>query len=271
MSGRRLRSHKADDMEEILGRLEKRLDKLDVVIDKLDTLDTKITNMDTRLVSTTVKVEKVTTRVDNLESRTDAYDVWTQQVINAIRNNEISRINNELNSRQYNAVLDNVPQDDIHESRRVSIKKVYQVLSDVLKIPNAEDIMIKDAHRLPSVRGTAPLIFKVASMADKDVIWDYIANVKKFNDLQPNASSKVYVNMTHYPPKLQRDKASLLPQYKHYRDLNMKPKWRYDRQKGELCLKVNGNVIHPPTDNFDFKMKEDTDAVESLVTTSQTS
>ena len=91
-------------------------------------------------------------------------------------------------------------------------------------------------------------------MADKYIIWSNIGNVKKYNDNQLSDNTKVFVNMTHYPPKLQRDKASLMPKFRKYRERRSKPKWSYNRKNGELCLKVGGRFIRPLTDNFGFKM-----------------
>ena len=116
---RRLRSNSKADMDEVLEKLA----KLDVVLKKLDLIDTKITNIDTRLVNMEAKLDYVTGRVTALEERADNSDLLIPQLKDAIRSNEISRINNEYNSRQYNMLLNNVPQDDINENERTLLPK----------------------------------------------------------------------------------------------------------------------------------------------------
>ena len=62
--------------------------------------------------------------------------------------------------------------------------------------------------------------------------------------------------MYNLPPKLQRDKKSLLPKYKKLKERRLKPKWYYEKKAGELCIKAGSKTVKPPTDNFDFPLEE---------------
>ena len=245
---RRTRSQTQTDMEQVL-------EKLNTIMDKLNLIEQKVTNVDTRLVTMEQKVDGLTERVNKLEDEAKTIDSLEAKYKHGIRNNEISRIRNEENSRKYNVIIDNVTQDDMFETREDSVKKVRDVLTNVLQINDAGQIGIADAHRLPTSKGRSPLIFKLRSMTDKDLIWKNIMHVKTFNNKQANNNNKVYVNMHHYPAKLQRDKASLLEIFKKYRDRRVKTRWQYNKKSGELCLHVGQRVIRPPTDNFDFKLR----------------
>ena len=71
----------------------------------------------------------------------------------AIRNAKILKIRMEENTRQYNVVIGNIPQADMFENRKTSLKHVRDTLTDVLQIPNVNRMVIRNAHRLPAVKG----------------------------------------------------------------------------------------------------------------------
>ena len=62
--------------------------------------------------------------------------------------------------------------------------------------------------------------------------------------------------MNNLPAKLNRDKKSLRTKFNELKAQEKKPKWFYDKTKGECCIKVGGKKIYPQTDNFDFKFVE---------------
>ena len=200
-------------MEEVLEKLKK-LDVLDDIKEKIERIDEKLTNIDTRQVVTEQNVQNITERVGKLEVQSSSSTSTENRLKMAIRNAEISKIRMEENTRQYNVVIGNIPQADMFENRKVSLKHVRDTLTNVLQIPNADRIVIRNAHRLPAVKGRSPIIFKLNSMYDKQLIWDNISKLNTYNDNQLTNTTKVFIDMYNLPPKLQRDKKSLLPTYK---------------------------------------------------------
>ena len=243
------------EMEEILKRLESMDSKLDKNVATLNSIDEKVASIETTQTEMKQDIASMKDRIVELESSATTSSETENKLKIAIRKAEIAKIRSEENSRQYNITAYNVAQTDVYEKRDASLKLVRDILSNVLEIPDAVSIVIKNAHRLPSSRGVEPLIFKLNSIYDKDVIWKHIGKLKAFNERQPSNASKIHIDMFNLPPKLQLDKKSLLNRYKELRSEKGTPKakWFYDKKAGELCIKANGNIIRPP-DNFDYKL-----------------
>ena len=83
---------------------------------------------------------------------------------------------------------------------------------------------------------------------DKDILWQNIRNVGRYNDL--NIDDKVYVDMTQLPEKLAKDKESLLNDYLKAKKDEKSPKWKYDRSRGQYCYVIGGKFFRPKQDFF---------------------
>ena len=254
-----------DTEKAILERLSK-LDKLDEIVKKLDVIDQKVTNvainrsarsnLDTRQLATETKVQGIETTVNEMKNRLDQAARNQERMMAAIRNAEIQGIKREENGRKYNVVINNIPQLDVNEDRKVSVEHVRKVISDVLKIRGGKNIIIKNAHRIPSSQPVKPIIFKVNTMCDKQLIWDHLSNLNTYNEAQQSDRSKVFIDMNNLPAKLNRDKKSLLEKFKELKRQDKKPKWHYDKNAGECYIKCGGQKFKSKTDNFDFKFEE---------------
>ena len=243
-------------MKEIMTQLKK-LDKLDTIEKKLDTVDLKVSNLDLKLIALEKKVNGMDERVKIVEADVELLSKAEKEYKMAMRKCEIAQIIAEENTRKYNIVIDNLPMSGKYEEKDVSVQKVHSVLSNVLKIPNANNIVIADAHRLYKESGRKPLIFKLAKMTDKNKIWDHLRTLQAYNH-DHNPDAKVYLNMNNLPAKLARDRKELLDDYKLARDDNRKPKWRFVKNVQdnicEYCFKVGDTLYRPKSDNFTFKL-----------------
>ena len=248
------------DMNAMMEQLKK-LDKLDEIAKTLAVIDQKVTNIDTRQLKTEEKVENIEKSVRELEVKVSASTKNEKRMMLAIRQAEIHRIKSEENGRKYNILINNYAQTDMDEDRKKTVEIVKEVLANVLKIRGGRNIVIKNAHRIPASKGVKPIIFKVNTMCDKQLIWDHLSNLKTYNESQPD-NSKIYIDMNNLPAKLNRDKKTLREKYKQLRADQKSPKWFYDKSKGECCIKVDGRRIYSTTDNFDFKLVETEEVVK---------
>ena len=117
-------------------------------------------------------------------------------------------------------------------------------------------MVIRAAHRLPAVKRRPPIIFKMNTKADKQLIWDNMENLKAYNEAQTNNDTKIYIDLKNLPAKLNKDKKELFEQFKQLRDTGKKPKWKFDKSAGEYFIQVGRRQIRPRADNFLFTLKE---------------
>ena len=246
-------------MEDIKKQLQK-LDKLDNIEEKIDNVDRKMTSLDMKLMRLDAKVGDVDDRLKVTEANVERISQSEKDFQLAGRKCEIAQIISEYNTRQYNVTFDNVLMHGEYEDKGVSVQKVQHILSNILKIPDANKIIIADAHRLPSANesGRKSLIFKLVKMTDKTKIWDHLEELKAWNQ-QCETKDKLYVNMTNLPAKLARDRKELLDNYKHARNNGLKPKWRFlknvMKNQCEYGYKIGSTFYGPKNDNFNFKLK----------------
>ena len=178
---------------------------------------------------------------------------------NALLRTQISVVNSQFNSMQYNVLVYNVPEKltavgggKKRETQADSIEKAFFVLEEVFGIEDArETISLSTAHRLPTTSAGAcrPLIFKLSYLSDKSILWDAITNVKDYNQHRDD-NQKIRVQMVQLPPKLARDKQSLLTDYMKAREEGKRPKWRYLKKTGVYCYIVNNVYYKPKVDYF---------------------
>ena len=158
-------------MKVIMAKLSK-LDKLDDIAKKLEVIDQKVTNVDTRQLKTETKVTQIENDVNDLKQTVTASSSNEVRMMKAIRQAEIQQIKSEENGRKYNVIINNYPQTKLFEDRKDTLEIVRLVLSDVLKIRGSKNMVIKNAYRLPASKGVKPIIFKINTLCDKQLIWD---------------------------------------------------------------------------------------------------
>ena len=238
--------------------LEK-LEKLDVISAKIDAVDLKVTNLDVKVTHLDAKVNDVDRRVTKVEEQSQQHDHEIQRFKLATRKAEIAQIISEANSREYNITIGNMPMTEEYEDKETSVEKVQSVLNTVLNIPDVNKIVIKNAHRLPSKNkeGRKPLIFKLSTQMDKDIIWRHLPALVTYNAGRA-FKDKVFIDMNNLPAKLARDRAELLDAYKLARNEGKKPRWRFvkdiNKNMCDYCYVIGSTYYHPKNDNYNFKM-----------------
>ena len=203
------------------------------------------------------QVNDVDGRLDNLQSEVTGEDGIKEKLnltMAALRKSQISAVKSDYNNMQYNIIVRNMREvitgGESQETQSNSIECAYIVLETVFRISNARNtIVLSTAHRLPSIKGRRPLIFKLARLSDKKTLWDNITNVKTFNHTKAD-SEKIYVQMIQLPAKLANDRNSLQDDYDKARNNGDGPKWRYLKKSGQYCYTIGNTYFKPKVDYF---------------------
>ena len=113
-----------------------------------------------------------------------------------------------------------------------------------LKIPETHVVAIADVHRLPQhsltrkgKRVTRPIIVKLTSYSDKNLLMRSLKNLKAYNEKRKAKSQGAadYVYFTeHLPRALQQQKKPLHPAYKQAKKNERRAVWRIE--KATYCL-----------------------------------
>ena len=175
----------------------------------------KVTNIDFKVTALDTKVGLIDTRVNKVEVQSNSHVLHIDQLQLAARKSKIAQMIAEENSRKYNISIGNLSMKKEYEDKVTSIENVQYILNTLLKIPDAHQIIIRDAHRLLTRKpGTRkPLIFKLTTMMDKNKIWEYLPNLVAHNEGR-DFMEKIFIDMNNLPAKLARDKAELMDDYK---------------------------------------------------------
>ena len=108
----------------------------------------------------------------------------------------------------------------VTEEKEKTLEKFQDFLKNGLKIEHPMDIEYVDIHRLPQYpiqkHGRTvhrPVIVKLLTMNDKNVIFENVKHLKNFNrERQLGNESNPYVYVTeHLPLKFQQQKKQLMP------------------------------------------------------------
>ena len=104
-----------------------------------------------------------------------------------------------------NVIAHNVPDPGARETNEECMQLVQGILRDNFGI-DPTTVTIAVAHRLKKANANnrRGIIFKVAFLKHKEILWKNIKNVATYNRLNPN--EKIYIDMEQLPEKLARDK-----------------------------------------------------------------
>ena len=225
--------------------------------DELSTIrnDIKKINRDHDVLKADVKVLR--DDMDTLKAEVNRLKVVEtdfNRTKDAYLRSQITAVKSIYNSMQYNVIVHKLDEQlddgDDNETTANSIERATYVIRDIFRINTSINIDISTAHRLPSTKaGAKPLIFKLAKLSDKQLLWKNIANVKLYNNSVP-ATKKVSIQMIQLPPKLANDKSSLQADFDKERSDGNTPKWRYLKSSGIYCYEVKGTYYKPKVDHF---------------------
>ena len=106
--------------------------------------------------------------VTSLEKKVDDQARHIDMLNDKITSLEQRQANSEQYTRKYNLIFDNI----MEEAQENLEEKFRGILSDVMQIPNADNILIDNIHRLPGrPRGTKPVIVRFVRYMDRDRVW----------------------------------------------------------------------------------------------------
>ena len=230
----------------LLQSLESRLNGIDLKLNKLEAIDIKLGVVEAKYNELKPIVDSNQAAVKTLQAQTDSIKAKQDELDGLISEVRKSQILSEYNSRQYNILIRNMAEFKVNEDKTKTLEYVMMVLNNILKVPNATNIVIKDCHRLPSSKGRRPIIFKLNSMFDKQRIWNCIFKLNEYNDTK-DPDNKLYIEMNHLPSKLQKDKKSLLDNFRTAHKEGKVTKWFFDKKSAEYCLKIGHRVLKPKT------------------------
>ena len=113
--------------------------------------------------------------VTSLEKKVDDQARHIDMLNDKITSLEQRQANSEQYTRKYNLIFDNI----MEEAQENLEEKFRGILSDVMQIPNADNILIDNIHRLPGrPRGTKPIIVRFVDK-NRNIITPITCNKKK--------------------------------------------------------------------------------------------
>lgn len=204
-------------------------------------VETDVANVKRRVEISEGAIHENSIAVTNLMSKEESQ-------AKAIRQLQVDQVYMQWRSMRHNVIVHNVPDGGANETDEDCMELVRKVLRDNFKV-NPTSINIAVAHRLKkqNVNNRRGIIFKLAVLKQKDILWNNIKNNTIYNNLHPN--DKIFIDMTQLPEKLAKDKQSLQEKFFAAKNDHLNPKWRYDRNKGEYCY-VIGHTYYRPRVNF---------------------
>ena len=189
------------------------------------------------------KVEQLAAKIEQLEGD-----------LPAAKSDEIVK---EAYNKRLNLLVHGVSEsvDNIWESREVTLQLFIQLMTQGLKL-NMKQINIIDIHRLPQrpifnrgTRVTRPIIVKLGSVFDKNLIFSSCKHLKTYNQVRLAETEEAGTVATikpafitdHLPQAFQKQKKALLPQFKKAREEKKKTSWKI--MNGKYCLFIENKLV----------------------------
>ena len=271
-------------MEGINSKLDKILDTLTNLTERINSienrlasntervseLDLKLTKRCDNIEESSVKCERIEAlekkfdfmqasidkKTDDLEKLTDECNVLKTKLQMLKHETEQELLANEIYSKRFNILVHGIEEnkENAWETKCESEDKFRSFLTNALKIPNSHEIVVADVHRLPqhSVskhgrRITRPIIAKLTSYVDKNLIMKSLKNLKSFNQSRKDEfgdrMSYVYVT-EHLPRELQFQKKRLLPAFKKAKSQGKRAVFKIEHSS--YCLYIDNVKYDQP-------------------------
>ena len=218
--------------------IEKQLDdKVNVATVQL--LEEKVTRLETALITQTRKCGSVSEKINKLDQNVKEFQIDTEREL----------LEKEVYDKRFNLLIHGIEENSQSswETKWESEAKFRKFLHHALKIPEAHVVAIADVHRLPQhsitrkgKRVTRPIIVKLTSYSDKNLIMRSLKNLRAYNEERKTKSEGTadYVYVTeHLPRVLQQQKKLLLPAYKQAKKNGRRAVWRIE--KATYCLYID--------------------------------
>ena len=204
-----------------------------------ENLEKRLNLLETSLQNKSTKFRKLSGNVRDLSKNLAQFQNDTTQEL----------LEKEIYAKRFNILIHDIEEnlESAWETKWESEKKVREFLHECLKIPRTHVMAIADVHRLPQhnitkndVRITRPIIVKLTSYLDKNLIMRSLKNLKPYNEERKrkfgNNAKSAYLT-EHLPQQLQQQKKKLLSTFKEAREAGKKAFWRIER--ATYCLYID--------------------------------
>ena len=215
--------------------------------DRIDALsldvNSRIDRVESDVSDQKLKVAENTDRIDGFEATVTAQG----EIIEALQ----SKLKKEksladLRSRMNNLLLFGDDDDNPDEEPSESIERIRNFLKNVLKLPNADSIMIDDGHRLRlrkkatrTSRPKGPLIFRVVSAIDRKLIFNRARDCLGAYNTEKGTN---YYVKRHLPKHMQDQKKKLLPTFNKAKRAKKEAKFQINFDTGDYELYIDGQL-----------------------------
>ena len=132
-------------------------------------------------------------------------------------------------------------------TKKDTCKGVREFFHNALNIKNSENIKFADIHRMPKQpvlkngkEIQRPIIVKLTTLFDKQLIYKFLNNLKLYNNelnLKPRFPGYIYVT-DHLPIEMLQQKKKLLPLFNKARQEGKRTSWKVITDK--YCLYIDG-------------------------------
>ena len=217
-----------------------------VILTKFEALEERIEQLEAALKSNNNQINNVADKMKTLNHSLNKFQKRTAQEL----------LEKEIYDKRFNLLIHGIEEntESAWETKWESENKFKQFLQNGLKIPNFQAVAVADVHRLPQnpitkngKRITRPIIVKLTSYSDKNMIMRSLKNLKEYNEERKRTFGGLtnYIYVTeHLPRELQQQKKKLVSAYKEAKQNKQRTVWRIEKAK--YCLYID-NVKHNPT------------------------
>ena len=217
-----------------------------VTLTKFEALEERIEQLEAALKSKNNQINNVSDNMKTLNCSLNKFQKCTAQEL----------LEKEIYDKRFNLLIHCIKKDteSAWETKWEFENKFKQFLQNGLKLPKFPAVAVADVHRFPQhpitkngKRITRPIIVKLTSYSDKNMIMRSPKNLKEYNEERKRTfgSETNYVYVTkHLPRELQQQKKKLLSTYKKAKQNKQRTVWRIEKAK--YCLYID-SVKHNPT------------------------
>ena len=176
-----------------------------VTLTKFEALEERIEQLEAALKSKSNQINNVSDSMKTLNRSLNKFPKGTVQEL----------LQKEINDKRFNLLIHSIEQDtESAWEKKCESENKFKQLQNGLKIPNFHAVAVADVHRLPQhpitknrKRLTQPIIVKLTSYSDKNIIMRSLKNLKEYNAERKRTfgSETNYTCVTeHLPRELQQ-------------------------------------------------------------------
>ena len=147
----------------------------------------------------------------------------------------------EFHDKKYNLKFYGIEEPTAWENNVATEANIRKFFREALKVPDADNIGIMNAHRLGRMNAAYPrtIIVRFNNIFAKEKVMNKLANLKAYNTTY---KTNIYVN-EHLPDRMASQRKLLIPKMKETRRKKQKYRWKVCEESGDYVLMVGGKRI----------------------------